>query len=201
MRKIAFIVLVSLIGLNLQAQNFEKVKNEANITWFGLDFTHVKLIGSSQDFSNPEAIVNNYFTSWNTLIVKEYKKYNLSEAFRKKIDNNIGKSVALNETVSPENLVTFDKNKLSADDIKKIAAKYKQAESNGVGLIFAVENLDKLTSVIRFYIVFIDIKTGNMLYSKYIEGDVKYGIGFRNYWANGFYHGIQKIKKTYLSWE
>lgn len=200
MKKVVFVLFIGFFSLSVQAQNLEKVKKTSEINWLGIDFTAAKMIGMSTDFSDPYAIVNKMFMAWNGLIIKEYKKYNLEKAFKKKIQNSISLSTEANKKVDPETLVTLDRNKLSEKEITKIAAQYKTGK-DALGLVFAVENLDKIERKVRFYVVFLDQKTGKILYSKFIEGDQKSGFGFRNYWANGFYHGIKKIEKTYPNWE
>jgi hypothetical protein len=50
--------------------------NNKRLIWYGLAFRQAKMIGTI-GFNDPYKIVNYYFTNWNELINREYKKYDI----------------------------------------------------------------------------------------------------------------------------
>ena len=182
------------------AQDVEKLKSANEVIWFGLDFTKAKMIGSTDaGFTNPDAIVNQFFGSWNHLVLNEPKKYDLAGALSKSIKNDIKTVEKRNAEVAVEGLVTYDINKLTEDDLKEYVAQYS-AEGEGVGLLFAIENFDKTAKRVRLYAVFFDVQSHEIIKTQYYEQKVTGGFGFRNYWASGIYQVIKKMKKDYPTW-
>lgn len=200
MRKIVLSIVFVISVFALSAQNVAKVKDTKEVTWFGVDFTQAKMVGSeTEDFTNPKAIVDKHFEGWNLLFLNEVKKYNLERTFRKKVRNKVSQVTELNKAVDPAQLVTYDHNRLNPKDIEAIVAQYKN-EEGGMGLTFAVENFEKAKSTVRFYVVFFDIATGEVLLSEYVESKAIGGITFKNYWASGFYYAMRRVKKEYPIW-
>ncbi len=199
MKKLIIISLIALLSTNLFSQGISKVKEATEIAWYGLDFTQAKLIGGSEDFADVEAIVNRHFESWNVIIITETKKYDIAKSLGKSVPSRISHAVEINKKVATEGLVTYDQNKLLKADLEKIVAQYQEGK-DGLGMVFAVENLDKINSIVRVQIVFFDIRTGKVEYSNYMEGKSKKGITFRNVWAGGIHKIIKSIKKEYPNW-
>ena len=59
----------------------------SEITWFGVDFSHVKVRGpvvnvGPSGFRDEKDLRDNYFGTWNSAIVSEPNKYNFWKAFR-----------------------------------------------------------------------------------------------------------------------
>ena len=74
--KKTFVVLALFISTIVVAQE----SNE--ITWFGLDFSKAKLVGSA-GFTDPSQIQSYYFNTWNSIIVTEKDKYSISKYYKK----------------------------------------------------------------------------------------------------------------------
>ncbi len=53
------------------------------ISYYGIDYTNVRLIGST-GFKDPDYIVDNYFGSINSQVMLEREKYNFASSFRKR---------------------------------------------------------------------------------------------------------------------
>lgn len=200
MKKITLIVAVVLITLGVNAQNFEKVYNTKEVTWYGLDFTNAKMVGSPNvDFTDPDAIVNRYYEWWNLLFLNEAKKYNLSKTFKKKVANKISIAIEANTKIDPSTIVTYDHNALTKDDLNTMVNKFK-GQGDGMGLFFAIQHFEKANDLIRFYVVFFDIKSGEVLLAQPGAGKIMSGFGFRNRWANAFYNSLRDIRKEYPEW-
>ncbi len=197
MKKLIIVFFV-LTGVFLQAQNREILEEAPSFTWFGLDFTHAKLIGTDVDFSEPDRIVNDFFGKWNQLFIDEPKKYDLSKAFKTSVYNDISIAGELNKKVDPETLLLENPNTISLTEVEEIIKNYTGKE--GIGLSFIVENLDKPALKVRYWVVLFDISTHNILLAEKLENEVTGGFGFRNYWASGIYSGIKTIKKQYPKW-
>lgn len=200
MKNIILLLVVVLVALNASSQNIEKVKETKEVTWFGLDFTQAKMIGSPKvDFTDPEAIVTRYYEWWNVLFINEAGKYNLSKTFKKKVKNKISIVIEANAKVDPTTIVTYDANELSDEGVISMIEKFK-GQGEGMGLFFAIQHFEKASSLIRFNVVFFDIQSGEVLLSQPGVAKPTAGFGFRNFWANGFYNALRDIKKEYPLW-
>lgn len=199
MKKIIIISIICFYAVSLYSQGIAQIKQAKEIVWFGLDFTKAKMIGTEAvDFTNPEQIVNHYFEAWNALIVSEPKKYNLELAVNSDIKYRIESVKEFNKQIEPKGLVTLDRNVLSEGDLQDIAKKYSDG-TKGVGMLFAIENFNKLETKGNMYVVFFDIETGNVLHANLLTG-VTGGFGFRNFWATTVYNSIKVLKKNYRKW-
>ena len=191
-------VLLMFCALGLQAQHRERIEAAPSFTWFGLDFTQARMVGSDADFSDRAKIVSSFFDQWNQLILNEPEKYNLEATFNKRIVNDIAIASKRNAGVDYLKLLADKPNAVTLDDISNVVAGYKGEE--GIGLLFVVENFDKPAVKVRFWVVLFDVKTHEVLLAKQTENKLGGGIGFRNYWASGIYSGFKNIKKLYPSW-
>ena len=197
---VMMLILAISFSSATSAQDVDKLKSANEVIWFGLDFTKAKMIGSTDaGFTNPDAIVNQFFGSWNHLILNEPKKYDLAGALSKSIKNDIKTVEKRNAEVAVEGLVTYDINKLTEADLKEYVAQYS-AEGEGIGLLFAIENFDKTAKKVRLYAVFFDVQSHEILKTQYYQQNATGGFGFRNYWASGIYQVIKKMKKDYPTW-
>src|SRR5689334_18112346 len=87
---------------NLTASNFFK-SDTVSCTYLGIDFTQAKLI--NDEASNPQVIQERQFQGINFLMIKESKKYDLQEAYRRKTWNPDIKEVDIrNQKVDPDSL-------------------------------------------------------------------------------------------------
>jgi len=84
---ICFILLTSYI-LNAQTVSDLFRHSDVKISWLGVDFSHVKLIGNFAEFSDAGEkstlqIRDKYFPNWNRLILDEPTRYDLKGMLRK----------------------------------------------------------------------------------------------------------------------
>lgn len=195
--KLLFVFALAFIANTVLAQ----VRDAKEITWYGLDFTHVKLIGSEvTDFTDIDDIVERQFEGLNMLLFNEKEKYNIERIVRKQVEYDIAKAIELNKLTLKEGLVTLSSNRISDEEMSSIVNQYTN-EKGGVGMLFVVENMIKSDSKIQLYVVFFDAATGSLLFEQPIEGMVKNGIGFRNWWASGFLSALQIAQKGYPRWD
>ncbi len=172
-----------------------------NITWYGLDFSNIKLIGS-EGFTDPHAIQNRFFSSWNDLFISEPEKYNLAETFSKSsVENDLSIVTERNTLPDPDKLVIEENYSFGEDEVKKIISEYDITDKEGIGLVFIMESFNKIEQLGYIWVTFFDIETKEVLLSNKMSGKVG-GFGFRNYWAKSFYSVMKSIeKKKWKAWK
>ncbi|MCK6695342.1 MAG: hypothetical protein L6Q97_24975, partial [Thermoanaerobaculia bacterium] len=106
-----FILLTGLLlGLShttLSAQSAADIFNSSktDITWLGVDFTQVKVVGEMGTVSPSELI--SLFEKINAVIINEGEKYNFKEALNKSdIPYDLGPVNKLNGGIDTENILT-----------------------------------------------------------------------------------------------
>jgi hypothetical protein len=156
------------------------------------------MVGTNVDFSEPEKIVSQFMPGWNKLFLDEPKKYDLEGTFKKKMVNDLTKVTESNAAIDHLKLVTDKANTVTAEDVAGVVKNY--AGSEGIGLLFVVENFDKAAEQVRFWVVIFDVKTQEVMLAQKTEGKVTGGFGFRNYWASGFYSAFKEMKSLYPKW-
>jgi len=192
------VVFLLFAALGLQAQNRDRIEAAPSFTWYGLDFTQARMVGSDVDFSDRAKIVSSFFDQWNQLILNESEKFNLEATFNKHIINNISITSKRNAGVDYLKLLADKPNTVTLEDVNGVVKNYTGDE--GIGLLFVIENFDKPAVKVRFWVVLFDVKTHEVLMAKQTENKLGGGIGFRNYWASGIYAGFKNIKTLYPSW-
>ncbi|OFY19266.1 MAG: hypothetical protein A2X02_02075 [Bacteroidetes bacterium GWF2_29_10] len=194
------LILCFFLSLQVMAQNIEKVKNEKEIVWFGIDFSHVKFIGLPKHFNDLQKIRDLYFYSINYLIINESKKFDLKGAFKKStIIYDIDSSTAKNERIDINDIVQIKPNSLSKEQLSNIVNGYANPTSNKIGLLFVIESLNKFDNTEAIWITFFDIASGNIIFNHKLIAKPS-GVGFRNYWAGGIYYLIKQSKKDFNKW-
>ena len=182
------------------SQLTQKDFNAAEVVWYGLDFTQAKLVGSA-GFTNPEHIRNDFFDSWNSLIMMEASKYDLKGAFRKsglKYDLEMIKS--LNKNVDYTELVQDKTHSIKKEDVENAVKQYALDQKEGYGISFVVESYDKIQEKAFVWVTIFDAATKNVLVTERMEGKPS-GFGLRNYWSGAIYRIITEINKVkYKSW-
>lgn len=204
MKNKLILFLLALTAVSAYGQKSEfghnQIKNEEAIMWFGIDFTHAKLVGA-HGFNDPHAIVDEYFDKWNDLIIKERSRYDIPGAFKKKkwlYDLSIARS--RNAEVDPDELVTEDPHELDAEDIDEIVSHYKTAKKKeGVGLVYIVENFNKTMGEAQIWAVLVDLSDASVLSMKRYTGEPG-GFGLRNYWASCIEEMIESMADDYNRW-
>lgn len=172
------------------------------ITWFGLDFSMIRLIGPD-GFTDPKAIKEIYFMSLNDLIFLEPEKYNLEKAFYKnQVPIDLSVVIARNQLPDPEKIVVpfGTVYELEEETIHKMVGEYMPETQSGVGVVFIMESFNKAEEKGYMWVVFFDIATKKILLMDKMSGAAG-GFGWRNYWARTFYNVLKEIEKSrYRIW-
>jgi len=186
----------SVQKIALHNENSEFIKNTTSMTWYGIDFSNVKLIGD-KGFEDPEKIRDEYFNSINKIVVSESSKYDLHKTFYKtnvEIDSLIIEE--RNLQIDLETMLAGDVNSTSLiniDDIPLIISEYNTEEKEGLGLVFIMKSLEKDDKKARMFVTFFDIKSKDVLLTQEFEGKAG-GFGFRNYWARSVKNVLDQIE-------
>lgn len=200
MKKVTYLFFFFISSFALKAQSVNDVFSANELVWYGFDFSNVKLIGS-EAFNNPSDIKARYFDSWNNLIFTEQEKYNLQEFTRK---SNIVYELKVveqrNQLPLWNELVINADYSMDISAVETILNAYDTEKKQGVGLVYIVESLDKARNRANVFVTFFDIATKKVLLVEKMQGE-PVGIGFRNYWAGGFYDIFKKMDKAYPKWK
>jgi hypothetical protein len=205
--KFVFLFLTSLTYCHAQkaADLFSSTDHE--ITWVGIDFSHVKLIGDFSQFSgegnkNAEQIKRTYFPGWNKLIFNEPKKFDIKGMLRREdILYDLEMMNSLNEKASTEGMEVFNPPKYTEADIKMFVSEYTLSKRTGISILMIAESLSKPAEEAFFHFLAIRNSDKSILLQQRLRGEPK-GFGIRNYWAGAIFDIMEDIKKNkYNDWK
>ncbi len=201
MKKLTFLLLfITGVVIAQSDVNLQKVIDAPQLTWFGLDFTDVKLIEDSETpgFNDPEKIRDYYFQEWNTIVYSEPEKYNFKNFLQKDsvvigLDeiNEWNKDVKIQSAI----IRSYDNNPQptrTEEELQTIVNKYSYEGFDGIGTKFIVTEMNKRSAYATGYLVYFDISSKKILYSRKMAEKAG-GFGFRNYWMGAFYRNYREI--------
>jgi hypothetical protein len=192
----------------LQAQPLSAVdffKSDAvPATYLGIEFTLAKLIHDAE--SNPAIIQSQQFNGINDLIVKEYKKFDVQEAYhRTSWTVDLKEVEARNLKADPNQLMSSndaDLHRLKKTDIDQLISHFNYGSNKGYGILLVVEGMDKTAKMATIWFTLIDMNTKKVLVTDLVEGKLGSGFGFRNYWSSAIKNAINAVKsKNYDLWK
>jgi len=201
MKKQFILLAVIMILVPLaKAQDASMIFNSKECTWFGLDFSQSRMIGS-EGFQDPYQIKNHFFDSWNQLVVAEADKYNIGRAFLKDNVNYYLDAVEKrNELPNMDDLVINSEYTIPEEQVSVMIREYDMGDVTGLGIVFIVEAFDKLSETGRFWVTMFDAGTKEVLLTQKLTGKAG-GFGIRNYWAKSYYNVLKDIEKDqYKKW-
>ncbi len=81
---IVLLLVFSVFIVNSQTTKDFFKSNDVKITWLGIDYSHVKIVGGfnllgNDGVKNENQIKNMYFPAWNNLIIDESSKYDVNK--------------------------------------------------------------------------------------------------------------------------
>jgi hypothetical protein len=185
----------------LNAQSVEDLfqNSPTKFTWLGIDYSHVKLIGSFSNFNEntkitPEIIKNDYFVRWNELILKESNKYTIDKMFRKKdINYNIEGVTAINAQTDLTSIVQTTSPNYTEIQLQQFVKNYYFNQSEGIGLLFVAESMNKIREEAIYHVLAINLTNNEILLCDKFTTKPG-GIGLRNYWASSYLKVIETIR-------
>ena len=203
MKKFILLAVVFLMCIQVSKAQLgtADVFKSTEITWYGLDFSNIRLIGS-EGFTDPYAIKNQFFNSWNSIVISEPDKYDLKEFFKKSnVEDDLDLVTERNKLPDENTLVINEAYSFDENKVKEILSNYNSGGKEGVGLVFIMESFNKNEEVGYMWVTFFDMSNGNVLLTKHMSGKAG-GFGLRNYWAKSYYNVLKNIgKKGWKAWE
>jgi len=204
MRSLSIVFTLVFMSLIVNAQTVEDffTNKETKVTWLGIDYSHVKLIGSFAQFDSAgekdyDYIKDKYFPSWNYLILNERKKFDVKGMIRRKtIEYDIDMINEINDKIDADKLRATKHPNYTLEDIESFVSDYEIKNKEGIGVLFVAEVLDKNEKRAYYNFVVINMETNKVLVRELVSGTVG-GIGIRNYWARSIYESIKEIKSKY----
>ena len=184
------------LSFQINAQhNTSDIFKVNEITWYGLDFSNVRLIGAI-GFKNPEKIKSYYFDAWNSLIIYETNKYKLDKFFHKEsVENYLNIVTDRNTLPNLDELIIETEYSFGAEEVMQMISEYDSGEEEGIGLVFILESLNKYKERAIIWVTFFDIQTKQVLLTERLEGKAG-GYGFRNFWAGAYYKVMKSAYKS-----
>jgi hypothetical protein len=205
MKKINIIILLVAVSFSAVPQTVQDLfRSDVQITWLGIDYSHVKLIGNFSEFfeigeRSSVQIITDYFPAWNRIILDERDKYDIRGMLRKTdIYYDIDMIMDLNTRANPDSMESYNNRRFTADDIQTYVDQYNLQGKEGIGVVFIAECLNKGYQEAWFHFVAINMGTGEVLFQNRLRGTPS-GFGLRNYWANSVYRIINDIKFYYYN--
>ena len=208
MKKQFITVLLLFIAVIVDSQTAKDLFSPSNvkISWLGVDFSHVKLIGDFSQFygageKDNSQIRDNYFPAWNRLILVEPDKYDIKGMLRNdSIIYDIEMVTKVNSSTPEEDMESYNTPNYTKKDIETFVSLYDTKDKSGIGILFLAESLNKSMKEAYFHFVAIDMKTKEIIIHERLRGKPK-GFGLRNYWAGSIYSVIKEIKnERYKVW-
>lgn len=177
-----------------------------NYTYLGIDYSHAKFEGTFTQFSDAgykgvSTIKNQYFKSWNNVVVAEHDKYSFETALRKEyITYNLDDIFQINAGTVVENM-EGSRIKFSKEDIQLFINESEYSITEGIGILFIAEYLDKNRTDACFHFVMVNMSSKNILIHERMT-NAPGGFGLRNYWIRPIYLSIRDIRNNlYKGWK
>ena len=204
MNKLIFSLLVTLVvsvGYSQTAGDLFR-KTEHKISWLGIDFSQVKLIGEFNHFfgAGSHSVVDvrdEYFNRWNKLVLAEPNKYDLRSMLRKtSIFYDIDMINAINSSCSVEDMEELNTPNYSLEQIRQFISLYPIENKSGIGVLMIAESLNKYAQEAYFHVVILNMETKEILIHERIRSKPS-GFGLRNYWAGAIHQTMKQVENTY----
>ncbi len=203
MKKTSFLILSFLFVCQLMmAQTASDFFKPSRIRYFGIDYSHVKLIGDFSEFmgageATDEAMRKVYFPGWNRLFREEPEKYNVKAMIKKgEVVFDFDMVADLNSKSSVDPMVATTTPVYTKDDIQKFIRNYSTREREGIAVLFVAESMNKTANEAYFHFVAFRLSDNEILIHERLRGVPK-GAGLRNYWAAAIFDVMDDVKKIY----
>ena len=162
MKKYATLLLLVVCAVALHAQDTKLVFGSPTVVWYGMDFTKAKMIGFKDD--SPHKIRDEYFKEWNGTTLN----MDLAKTFQKHTAANDIKGVTqINLARETESMLAKDEVELTpaaiAEEVKALPA---GQQKKGLAVVFIVQSFNKTSETATVHVVFFDIASREVLWSK-----------------------------------
>lgn len=209
MKKLFLSLIVVMACSTAHAQTAKDLfeNTDIKVSWLGIDYAHVKLIGKFDQFGDwgeqsLSELKNDYFPAWNKLVVNERDKYAVGPMLKlNSIYYDIEMMMDHNSSAKLKELEAYNEPNYTLKDIQKFVNEYNTKGKEGIGILFVAEAYNKSAEQGIHHFVAINMKTKKILVHERIVTEPG-GFGLRNYWAGSIHSAIEKIDRhLYKKWE
>jgi hypothetical protein len=207
--KFITICIISLLTISSGlSQTVKDIFNTSTqITWFGIDYSHSKIIGSVGSFGGKSPISaqelrDSYYPAWNHLILDEPEKFNLQAMIhRGSVTKDITVIKHLNAATSLDSMEAPVTPYYTPTEIQHFISTYPIEGKTGIGLVFIAESMNKISDEAVYHVIFFNIETKVILLQERLKGTAS-GFGLRNYWAGSYAKVMAYIREEgYYKWQ
>ena len=176
--------------------------SDVRVTWLGVDFSNVRLVGDFSQFhgagwKSPNQLRDQYFPSWNWLIMREPRKYDVKGMMRKPdMAFDLDMIMERNAKAKLEDMETYTAPVYTKEQIEGFVADYKLKGKEGIGIVLIAECLNKMGEEAYYHFVAFNMKTKQVLVHERIRSEPM-GFGLKNYWAGSIARAIKDIRNIY----
>ena len=177
------------------------------VTWLGIDYSHVKIVGKIEDFGGQVPVTaaelqSKWYPAWNQLMIDEKEKYNLGKMLhRPNVTYDMQMIKNINATANIDSLEIKKTPFYSEDQIKSFVDAYPLEDKFGFGALFIAESMNKNNDLAFYHIVIINMATKEILVQARVHGGGA-GFGMRNFWAGSYFEAMEEVEKdAYPKWE
>lgn len=203
MRKILFSFMLTVISISVNGQSTADVFKASEITWFGLDFSHVKVKGplvnvGPSGFRDEKDLRDNYFESWNNMVISEPTKYNFWKAFRVgNVPNDLSVVNKRNSSMNAADMLSEKGGEGIVDEalVKRTIGEYRIDKKGGIGCVFIMESLDKNSENAAIWVTFFDIGSKKVYFTERLVNRAV-GVGLKNHWISPVANTMNQILRT-----
>ena len=204
MKNSILFVLFVFVSFSFTGADSNKAKalTAQSVTFFGINYSQLKCI-HKVDFVDKlgvtqcQSLVDRYIIEWNEYFLTEKEKFDPSKFFLvTKAEIDLKQSIDVAKTYAVDSCVIENEAyAIAPEKIKSIVKSYQNANASGVGILIIAESLNKQKGIAKYYVTYLDIATGELLYCvKISESPV--GYGFAPYWINSLYNALNENKAT-----
>ncbi|HSY62887.1 MAG TPA: hypothetical protein VK796_13475 [Cytophaga sp.] len=207
-RFLSILSLVLVFAFNSQAQNVQDIfgNTDYNVTWFGIDYSHAKIVGSLGLFGgktpvSPADLRDRYYPAWNYLILDEPGKYDIAKMIhRQSVTKDISIVKQLNAAAHIDSIEASVTPYYTLQEIQQFISAYPIENKAGIGLVFIAESMNKASDDAYYHVVFFNMTTKEILLQERLRG-APVGFGIRNHWAGSYFSVMEYIKEDgYQKW-
>lgn len=205
MKKYIVVILVALCNFSFSQSKADFFDNkDYPVTWLGIDFSRVKLVGRFNQFlfigkKAPEMIGADYFNRWNQMVLDDPIKYNFKLMLRQnEVINDVSMITAVNAATNFDSLSKGVIPNYSLEDLQGFINQYPIENKTGFGFLMIAESLNKNQKSSFFHVVLINMATKEILFSQRIQ-EKPAGFGIENYWETAIGRTLSWVKGVHYN--
>ncbi|HSH67812.1 MAG TPA: hypothetical protein VLB84_18870 [Bacteroidia bacterium] len=187
--------LISHLNAQTNTAGKEAVFASPSFHYYGYDFTRLKIVDDKRKGQS----FNKFFTSLNTLLLKKFNQKKLEIMFRRKKG-----AIPFNPFPTQEGMFKIDNDsvvaikppaRLSSEILESLIAAYKLDETNGIGCVTVFECFDSYAMTVTADLLFFDISTRKISYSKEIVSRDKNSYNSMGDWKAASIKAMERLLK------